>query len=93
MTSPCRYDVLSPGEMQRLSFARLFYLQPKYAGASLCWCGCVHVSNVFMKSNGGAKEAGLNLRVRINRRDEQFRFETIASLALRRRGHCDVFFS
>ncbi|XP_013914702.1 PREDICTED: ATP-binding cassette sub-family D member 4 [Thamnophis sirtalis] len=25
------YDILSPGEMQRLSFARLFYLQPQYA--------------------------------------------------------------
>ncbi|KAK2098058.1 ATP-binding cassette sub- D member 4 [Saguinus oedipus] len=25
------YDVLSPGEMQWLSFARLFYLQPRYA--------------------------------------------------------------
>ncbi|XP_006865671.1 PREDICTED: ATP-binding cassette sub-family D member 4 [Chrysochloris asiatica] len=25
------YDVLSPGEMQRLSFTRLFYLQPKFA--------------------------------------------------------------
>uniref|UniRef100_A0A8C7Z0F6 Nuclear receptor coactivator 7 n=1 Tax=Oryzias sinensis TaxID=183150 RepID=A0A8C7Z0F6_9TELE len=26
-----RYDILSPGEMQRLCFARLFYLQPQYA--------------------------------------------------------------
>ncbi|XP_063075771.1 ATP-binding cassette sub-family D member 4 [Engraulis encrasicolus] len=25
------YDALSPGEMQRLCFARLFYLQPRYA--------------------------------------------------------------
>uniref|UniRef100_A0A8C7Z0F0 Nuclear receptor coactivator 7 n=1 Tax=Oryzias sinensis TaxID=183150 RepID=A0A8C7Z0F0_9TELE len=29
-----RYDILSPGEMQRLCFARLFYLQPQYAGVS-----------------------------------------------------------
>lgn len=55
----CRYDVLSPGEMQRLSFARLFYLQPKYAGVSLCWCGCVHMFNVFMKSTAARRRRGL----------------------------------
>jgi ATP-binding cassette subfamily D (ALD) protein 4 len=26
------YDVLSPGEMQRLSFVRLFFHKPKFAG-------------------------------------------------------------
>ena len=27
-----RYDMMSPGEMQRLSFARLFFHKPKFAG-------------------------------------------------------------
>ena len=58
-----RYDCISPGEMQKLAFARLFYHRPTFASKqSSCWSktGSVseptlyfHVSSLFIASSTG----------------------------------------
>ena len=40
-----RYDMLSPGEMQRVGFLRLFYHQPCFAGNHFCFSQIIRISD------------------------------------------------
>ncbi|KAM9488146.1 lysosomal cobalamin transporter ABCD4 isoform 2-T2 [Clarias gariepinus] len=53
------YDVLSPGEMQRLCFARLFYLQPKYAVLDEATCALTEEAEEQMYK--ACKQLGMTL--------------------------------
>ena len=54
-----RYDVTSPGEAQRIAFARLFYHMPPFA-CEADHCSIIMVMEVYMILNGCLTVCGLD---------------------------------